>query len=252
LRRRATYSKNTQKRDNCSRQLSQRSSTAKGASPNRKEPVSDTNSEFDVESSEESEIEIGEKVRQSAKLRPSNPKKAEGKIKQKETLAEMESRIGFVEFQLNQLKSLTKNLRKGTTSVTRGQSSIDRVPHNHQRHQHSTQQGRRLDNPPERHSTQQYQEMSPLRSTHRSMPEAYTHSLKQAAEISGASHLPEESRKQRTKYQTRSNDMDGRHIRTYDRQTPRRTPRLRTYNSSTNLGRTAKPPKYFDMLVNGL
>jgi len=252
LRRRATYSKNTQKRDHSSRQLSQRSSTAKGASPNGIEPVSDTSSEFEVESSEESASEMEEKVRQSAKLRPSNPKKAEGKIKQKETLAEMESRIGFVEFQLNQLKTLTTNLRKGTTSVTRGPSSIERIPHNQTQHQHSTQRGRKFDNPPARHSTQQYQEVSPLRSTHRAMPGAYTHSLPQAAEISGASHFPEESKKPRTKYQTRSNDMDERLIRTYDRQTPRRTPRLRTYNSSTNQRRTAKPPKYFDMLVNGL
>jgi len=253
LRRGAAYSKNPQKRDKYSRQLSQRSSPAKGTAPNRIEPVSDTNSEFEPESSEESTIGSGEKVRKSTGPRPSLPKGAPGQLKQKETLAEMESRIGFVEFQLNQLKTLTKNLRKGPC-IIQSQPGIERVTYNETQrpqHQHSTQRGLRYDDVPPRRSTQQYQEASPRRSTHRDRREAYTHSTQQGAKVSAASHLPQKARKQSPRYhQTRTKNLDDLHVRTYDTQTPRRTPRLRTYNSSTNR-RTDKPPKYFDMLVNG-
>jgi len=183
----------------------------------------------------------------------SDPKRAVGQIKQKETLAEMESRIGFVEFQLNKLKTLTKTLRKGPC-LTQGQPSIERVTYHETQPQHRTQRGRAFDGVPSRRSTQQYQETSPIQTTHRAIRQIYnTHSTRHTGEVPEATHLAEDSRKQRTRYhKSRSNIMDDLRELTYDTQTPRRTPRVRTYNSSKNQRGTDKLPNYFDMLVNGL
>jgi len=250
---RATYSRNPYKREESSRQLSQRSSPAKGIAPNRIEPVSDTKSEFDGDSSAgESSLEIGEKFGESPKPRQGDPKRVVGETKQKDTLAEMESRIGFVEFQLNKLKTLTKTMRKGPC-LRQGQPSIERVTYHETQPRYTTQGGRRLDDVPPQCSTQQYQETSPRQTTHRAIREVYTQSTRQTANVPETTHLAEETRKLGTRYhKNRSDIVDDLRIRTYDTQTPRRTPQLRTYNSSTNLSGTDKPPNYFDMLVNGL